>query len=47
MVFGSGDVFYVGKYCLCVDYFEVNLKTGAKKERMGLHNLVRTKTTLT
>ena len=20
--FGSGDKFYVGKYCLCVDYFE-------------------------
>lgn len=28
--FGSGDKFYVGKYCLCVDYFEEQFKkTGA------------------
>lgn len=30
--FGSGDVFYVGKYCLCVDDFEEQFeKTGATK----------------
>lgn len=36
-VFGSGDVFYVGKYCLCVDYFEEQFeKTGAKKGADGV-----------
>ena len=31
-VFGSGDEFYVGQYCLCVDYFEEQFeKTGAVK----------------
>lgn len=31
-VFGSGDTFYVGKYCLCVDDFEEQFKkTGAIK----------------
>lgn len=36
-VFGSGDVFYVGKYCLCVDYFEEQFeKTGAHKGANGV-----------
>lgn len=36
-VFGSGDVFYVGKYCLCVDYFEEQFeKTGAQKGANGI-----------
>jgi len=31
-VFGSGDVFYVGQYCLAVDYFEEQFElTGAKQ----------------
>jgi len=35
--FGSGDVFYVGKYCLCVDYFEEQFeKTGAQKGAAGI-----------
>lgn len=36
-VFGSGDTFYVGKYCLCVDYFEDQFeKTGAVKGSNGI-----------
>ena len=36
-VFGSGDTFYVGKYCLCVDYFEDQFeKTGATKGAEGV-----------
>lgn len=36
-VFGSGDVFYVGKYCLCVDYFEEQFEiTGAQKGATGV-----------
>lgn len=36
-VFGSGDTFYVGKYCLCVDYFENQFeKTGATKGSEGI-----------
>lgn len=36
-VFGSGDVFYVGKYCLCVDYFEDQFeKTGATQGAKGV-----------
>lgn len=36
-VFGSGDSFYVGKYCLCVDDFEEQfLKTGAVKGAQGI-----------
>lgn len=36
-VFGSGDTFYVGKYCLCVDYFEEQFeKTGAVKGSTGI-----------
>lgn len=36
-VFGSGDTFYVGKYCLCVDYFEEQFeKTGAVKGSDGV-----------
>lgn len=35
--FGSGDKFYVGKYCLCVDYFEEQFeKTGATKGADGV-----------
>ena len=35
--FGSGDVFYVGKYCLCVDDFEEQFeKTGATKGAAGV-----------
>lgn len=35
--FGSGDKFYVGKYCLCVDYFEEQFeKTGAVKGAAGV-----------
>ena len=36
-VFGSGDTFYVGKYCLCVDDFEEQFeKTGATKGAEGI-----------
>ena len=36
-VFGSGDVFYVGMYCLCVDYFEEQFeKTNAIKGGDGI-----------
>ena len=36
-VFGSGDTFYVGKYCLCVDDFEEQFKkTGAVKGSIGV-----------
>lgn len=36
-VFGSGDTFYVGKYCLCVDYFEEQFeKTAATKGSEGV-----------
>ena len=36
-IFGSGDLFYVGKYCLCVDYFEEQFsKTGAIKGSSGI-----------
>ncbi len=36
-VFGSGDTFYVGKYCLCVDDFEEQFKkTGAIKGSDGV-----------
>lgn len=36
-VFGSGDTFYVGKYCLCVDYFEEQFdKTFAIKGSEGV-----------
>lgn len=36
-VFGSGDTFYVGKYCLCVDDFEEQFeKTGATKGSEGV-----------
>ncbi len=36
-VFGSGDTFYVGKYCLCVDYFEEQFeKTAATKGAEGV-----------
>lgn len=36
-VFGSGDEFYVGQYCLCVDYFEDQFeKTGAIKGAEGV-----------
>lgn len=36
-VFGSGDTFYVGKYCLCVDYFEDQFaKTNAIKGAEGI-----------
>lgn len=36
-VFGSGDTFYVGKYCLCVDDFENQFeKTGATKGVEGI-----------
>lgn len=36
-VFGSGDVFYVGKFCLCVDYFEEQFaETGAIKGAKGI-----------
>ncbi|MDN6195212.1 MAG: flavodoxin [Atopostipes suicloacalis] len=35
--FGSGDKFYVGKYCLCVDYFEEQFeKTNAIKGSDGV-----------
>lgn len=35
--FGSGDTFYVGKYCLCVDYFEEQFeKTGAVQGATGV-----------
>lgn len=35
--FGSGDKFYVGKYCLCVDYFEEQFeKTNASKGSNGV-----------
>lgn len=35
--FGSGDTFYVGKYCLCVDDFEEQFeKTGAVKGSAGV-----------
>lgn len=35
--FGSGDTFYVGKYCLCVDDFEEQFeKTGATKGANGI-----------
>ena len=35
--FGSGDTFYVGKYCLCVDDFEEQFeKTGAIKGSDGV-----------
>lgn len=35
--FGSGDKFYVGKYCLCVDYFEDQFeKTKAVKGSDGV-----------
>lgn len=35
--FGSGDKFYVGKYCLCVDYFEDQFeKTNAVKGSDGV-----------
>lgn len=35
--FGSGDTFYVGKYCLCVDYFEDQFeKTNATKGSAGI-----------
>lgn len=35
--FGSGDTFYVGKYCLCVDYFEDQFeKTNAIKGAEGV-----------
>lgn len=36
-VFGSGDTFYVGKFCLCVDDFEEQFdKTGAVKGADGV-----------
>ncbi len=36
-VFGSGDTFYVGKFCLCVDDFEEQFElTGAKKGADGV-----------
>lgn len=36
-VFGSGDQFYVGKYCLCVDYFEEQFdKTHAIQGSVGV-----------
>lgn len=36
-VFGSGDKFYVGKYCLCVDYFEEQFdKTNAIQGSEGV-----------
>lgn len=35
--FGSGDTFYVGKFCLCVDDFEEQFeRTGAKKGAEGV-----------
>ncbi|MDN6161523.1 MAG: flavodoxin [Atopostipes sp.] len=35
--FGSGDKFYVGKYCLCVDYFEEQFEeTNARKGSNGV-----------
>lgn len=36
-VFGSGDTFYVGKFCLCVDDFEKQFElTGATKGSEGV-----------
>lgn len=36
-VFGSGDKFYTGNYCLCVDYFEQQFeKTNALKGANGV-----------